>query len=389
MVENFFNRSDYTHIYSCSNCSKGFIAKTKYNKPGYRDSEQYLCRYCGLQSSMGDLVYKSMRFLDIPLKYIGSMKRVESEEESHFFLDIWLTKTAGPIVVIDDSDYEPPRDPNLFPIADYISMNRIEKAQNDKMYDMTEHCRYINSDDGKRRLINRINHGDYGECLYCGTYLYPLGRRSKPLMKSYTLHCPNCSYAKDGDDDGVYFYGWIDDLSREFLTLLPSNFDNSLYITSKDSMELFERLKIIEEENEILDFKEKYDINLRNTSLTDGAKKELRKDICAFSNNKGGCIFIGVKEKTSKSTELIGISSHEIYIQEFIDQICSSGMLNPPISNVRLHKIFYNKRWYIIIEVLDSNNAPHFFNGKIPYRFGKITQYFNTENEWNNFKNNG
>ncbi len=386
MVENLFNRSDYTRIYSCANCNKGFIAKTKFNKPGFRESEEYLCRYCGVQSSIGDLVYESREFLDFPVKYRGGMKPVDSDEEYNIFLSLWLTATAGPMAFLDDSDYEPPRDPNLFPILDYIPSNQIERAQTDETYDMTKHCQYVNSDEGKRRLLNRINHGDFGECPYCGTNLYPFGIRSKPFMRSYVINCPKCSYATHGDVDGVYFYGWLDDLSRKFLSMLPSNLGKSLFITAIDSMNLFEELKIVEEENETLDFKEKYNINNRGTKLTEGAKRELRKDICAFSNNKGGYIFIGVREITNKRTELIGISNQDIYTQEFIDQILSSGTLNPPISNVKMHKIYYNRMWYIILEVPESKIAPHFFDGKIPCRFGKITNYFNTVVEWDEFK---
>jgi len=153
-----------------------------------------------------------------------------------------------------------------------------------------------------------------------------------------------------------------------------------------NSMNLFEELKIIEEENEKLDFKEKYEINNRGTSLTNGSKKELRKDICAFANNKGGYIFIGVKEITTTNTELVGISNQDIYIQEVIDQILSSGNLNPPISNVKMHKVFYNRRWYIIIEIPESSTGPHIFDGKIPCRFGKITNYFETTKDWSEFK---
>ncbi len=386
MVENFFNRSDYTRIYSCATCSKGFIAKTKYNEPGYRDSEEYLCRYCGVQSSMGDLVYESITFFDFPAKYRGGMIQVDSDDEYDIFYKIWLTGTTGPITFSDDSDYQPPRDPNLFPIQDYLSHDQFEKAQNNERFDMTEHCQYVNSTEGKRRLLNRINHGDFGGCPYCETNFYPFGIRSKPFMRSYVLNCPNCSYIAYGDSDGVYFYGWLDNLSKSFLSMLPSNLGNSLFITVEDSMNLFEELKIIEEENETLDFKEKYKINNRSTSLTDGSKKELRKDICAFANNKGGYIFIGVREITNTTTELIGISNQDIYTQEFIDQILSSGTLNPPISNVKMHKVFYNRRWYIIVKIPESNTAPHFFDGKIPCRFGKITKYFATTKDWSEFK---
>ena len=387
MVKNLFNRSDYTYIYSCATCSKGFIAKTKFNKPGFRESEEYLCKYCGIQSSMGDLVYESKVFLDLPSRYQRGMKKVDSDDEYKVFSRIWLTATSEPFVVIDESDYQQPRDPNLFPMQDYLSLDQFETAQIDKLFDISEHCRYVNSDEGKRRLLNRINHGDFGDCPYCGTNLYPYGVRSKPYMRSYILDCPRCSFATIGDEDGVYFHGWLDDLSRKFLSMLPSNLGNSMFITDKESMVLFEELKIIEEENETLDFKEKYEINSKNSSLTNGAKKELRKDVCTFANNKGGCIFIGVKEITSKSTDLIGITNQDIYIQEFIDQVLSSGALNPPISNVKMHKILYNKKWYVIVEVPESNVAPHFLDGKIPCRFGKITKYFDTFIEWKKFKN--
>ena len=120
--------------------------------------------------------------------------------------------------------------------------------------------------------------------------------------------------------------------------------------------------------------------------MTDGAKNELRKDICVFSNNRGGYIFVGVREITSRETELIGVPNHEIYNQEFIEQIVSSGNLKPPILNVKMHKIQYNSNYYIIIEVPESKTAPHFLNGKIPFRFGKITKYFDNVNEWKKAK---
>jgi len=386
MVENFFNRSDYTRIYSCATCSKGFIAKTKSNEPGNRESEEFLCKYCGTQASIGDLVYESKSFLDLTATYLKGMKEAHTDEERDLFLRIWLPVTSRPIAVFDDSDYRPPRDPNLFPMNDYLSPSQFKKALNDEQVDMLEHCRYINADEGRRRLINRINHGDFGECPYCSTNLYPFGVRSKPLMRSYILDCPKCSFITHGDGDGAYFYGWVDDLSVKFLQMLPSKRGNSLFVTTSDSMNLFEELKVIEEENEKLDFKEKYEINNRRTSLTTGSKKELRKDICAFANNKGGYIFIGVREITSISTKLVGISNPDIYTQEVIDQILSSNNLNPPISNVKMHKIFYNGRWYIIFEIPESSASPHIFDGKIPCRFGKITNYFETAKEWSEFK---
>ena len=384
MVENFFTRSDYTRIFSCATCSKGYIAKSKYNQPGFRESEQYLCRYCGINSTIGDIVYESKVYLDFPLRYRLGMVEVETKDEYNVFLNIWLTATAGPMVVMDDNDYQLPRDPNLFPLHDYLPPKLINNAQDDKLFDMNNHCNYINSEEGRRRLLNRINHGDFGNCPYCGTNLYPIATRSKPFIRSYILNCPRCTFATSGDADGVYFHGWIDDLSKKFLQMLPSNFRELMYITSESSMNLFEELKIIEEENETLDFKEKYTINTKKTSLTDGAKKELRKDICAFANNKGGNIFIGIREINSSKTELIGLSDEhqKINTQEFIDQISSSGDLNPSIPNVNLHKIFYNSRWYFIIKISKSNIAPHFIGGKIPCRFSKITKYFSTEEEW-------
>ncbi|HEA70475.1 hypothetical protein LCGC14_0753830 [marine sediment metagenome] len=94
MVENFFNRSDYTRIYSCATCSKGFIAKTKLNEPEFRDPEEYICKYCGIQSSMGDLVYESSTFLDLDAKYRSGMKQADTDEERDLFLRIWLPATS-------------------------------------------------------------------------------------------------------------------------------------------------------------------------------------------------------------------------------------------------------------------------------------------------------
>jgi len=105
MVENFFNRSDYTRIYSCATCSKGYIGKTKFNKPGYRESEEYLCRYCGIQSSIGDLVYESRGFLDFPVKYRGGIKPVDSDEEYNIFLKqvlIRLIEHLSQVIVVQD-----------------------------------------------------------------------------------------------------------------------------------------------------------------------------------------------------------------------------------------------------------------------------------------------
>lgn len=326
-------------------------------------------------------MYESNDYLDFPTIYREGMELVNSKEEFQVFQNIWLPATSSPFVVIDDSDYQPPRDPNLFPMQNYLSLSQFEIAKKDKMFDMTEHFRYVNSEDGKRRLINRINHGDFGKCPYCFTNLYPYGIRSKPLRYSYILKCPKCSYNTNGVADGFYFAGWIDESSKIFLSMLPSTPSN-IFLTDEDSMNTFEKLKNIEEENDELDFKEKYEIHPKGTSLTNASKKELRKDICSFANNRGGYIFIGVREITKNKTKLIGILNHTLYIQELIDQIISSGDINPPIPNVKLHKIHYNKKWYIIIEINESNIGPHYLKGKIPFRFGKITIYFNGTKEW-------
>jgi len=84
-------------------------------------------------------------------------------------------------------------------------------------------------------------------------------------------------------------------------------------------------------------------------------------------------IFIGVEEVSSKETRLLGISNNEIYTQEFIDQILFDGLIQPSISGVKLHKIRYNEKYYIILEIPESKTAPHFFRNRIPFRFSKIS----------------
>ena len=51
-------------------------------------------------------------------------------------------------------------------------------------------------------------------------------------------------------------------------------------------------------ENDYLDYKktfEYFDIPKENKTQRDGAKAELRKDICAFANAQGGYLIFGIK----------------------------------------------------------------------------------------------
>ena len=383
MVENIFRNEDYTRIFACSNCNKGFICKTKYNKPGYRDFDEYLCLYCRIDSKIGVLYYSSRTYDDIPSEFRKGLIPVITPEEERIFQTIWLLANVRPIVYIDDSDYEPPRDPFLFPLKDYLPFEEWERAESDEYYDMQQHIKYINSEDGKRRLLNRINNGDFGECPYCGTLLYPIGGKEwKPQISYYTLACPACSFCKSGSSDDLFFKGWLDDTSKEFLKILPQKVSD-LFVTPKISLSLFEQLKLKNQESETLDFKEKYDLNATNTTLSKSSKKELKKDICAFANNKGGYIFTGIREISDYETELVGIYHQELYTDNFISQITHSNSIQPPLLGVILHKIRYNKKYFIIIEVTKSQGAPHFLKGKIPIRNGTTTDYLNTLTEWN------
>ncbi|MBA7588657.1 hypothetical protein ES708_30722 [subsurface metagenome] len=90
MARNFYNPDGYTIIYSCRNCNKGYIGKTKDNTEGFKESDEFLCIYCGTNSKKGREVYHSEVSTVIPNNYSMKMKRTSTKEEFSYWESIWF-----------------------------------------------------------------------------------------------------------------------------------------------------------------------------------------------------------------------------------------------------------------------------------------------------------
>ncbi|MGG5460770.1 AlbA family DNA-binding domain-containing protein [Clostridium sp. B9] len=116
---------------------------------------------------------------------------------------------------------------------------------------------------------------------------------------------------------------------------------------------------------------EKLDFKLKLEPFTEGAKKELAKDVCAIANSRGGrgYIIIGVEDKTKR---IVGFE--EKYLtEERLQQIISSR-IDPPVP-ISLEENFLEGKRILVIVIYNSYQKPYQVreNGAFYIRRGSTT----------------
>lgn len=118
------------------------------------------------------------------------------------------------------------------------------------------------------------------------------------------------------------------------------------------------------EESLNLDYK-----SARSLDKADGKKRELAKDVSAFSNSDGGIIVYGIEEENHKPTKLSFIDG-SILTKEWLEDIID-GNIQPRIQGIKIIPVRIennlNKTIYIV-KIPESLNAPHMSADKKYYR---------------------
>ena len=113
------------------------------------------------------------------------------------------------------------------------------------------------------------------------------------------------------------------------------------------------------------DIEEGLKIEYKN-ELSQKVKKKLPKILTSFANEKGGWLFIGVKED-SKALNLIPLKAYELMINNIIKDSTSPT----PIYFIRFLTPEDNKDvGVLVIWIPEGENPPYIAQGKIYRRFG-------------------
>lgn len=217
--------NSYVEIYECNNCREGYICKEKDNTPGFRESTFYWCKNCEKESKIGELVYyddfKSTDFpAHIPEKFKENMIRVTGIDDNNLIYKIWTKSNAivrpGGIVFVD----MPGPDIRMDIIQQYclleLHIDSIDDLDwNEYAY---RHRSFLQTEEGKELLKEKITNSEFGKCPICESPLIPVGRRNKPYMASLYLVCP-CTYkvfTNISEVDGAIYGWWFDTKDPEF-----------------------------------------------------------------------------------------------------------------------------------------------------------------------------
>ena len=89
-----------------------------------------------------------------------------------------------------------------------------------------------------------------------------------------------------------------------------------------------------------------------------GSGKDISKDLSAFANSDGGCIFYGIDENAGAISNIVGLAGDISKIQETIEQVADST-IRPKIS-LCFHKIALKSgNAVLIVGVAKSKIKPH------------------------------
>jgi hypothetical protein len=118
------------------------------------------------------------------------------------------------------------------------------------------------------------------------------------------------------------------------------------------------------EESLNLDYK-----SARSLDKADGKKRELAKDVSAFSNSDGGIIIYGIEEENHKPTEFSFVDG-SVFTKEWLENIID-GNIQPRIQGIKIIPVRIEndlQKTIYIVKIPDSENAPHMSADKKYYR---------------------
>lgn len=97
--------------------------------------------------------------------------------------------------------------------------------------------------------------------------------------------------------------------------------------------------------------------------MTDGAKKEISKDVSAFANSDGGIIVYGISEKEHKADSLSFIDGNT-FTKEWLEQVISSSIQRniPDLKIFPIRKDGNIKQSIYVVQIPPSIQAPHICN---------------------------
>jgi len=119
-------------------------------------------------------------------------------------------------------------------------------------------------------------------------------------------------------------------------------------------------------ESQYIDYKEQFafwDIQLDNQQK----KREIiefKRDICSFANAEGGCIIVGISEKSGIPKEVIGIDIRNRNKDRFESDIKEKLInIQPKIPSVKVHFVdLKNEKNIVILEIAADGFAPYVYN---------------------------
>lgn len=116
------------------------------------------------------------------------------------------------------------------------------------------------------------------------------------------------------------------------------------------------------EESVYLDFK-------AADSLTDGKKKDIRKDVSAFANSDGGVIIYGISEVDQRADSFSFVDGSKV-TKEWLEQVINDG-IQRRIDGIRIHPVRFDddlKKTVFVVEIPVSPFVPHMTNENRFYR---------------------
>ena len=104
-------------------------------------------------------------------------------------------------------------------------------------------------------------------------------------------------------------------------------------------------------ETDQLDFKSKWTVS--------ADADELRKDVCAFANSRGGLIIYGVRDEESKAVELTPFEATTDFRNQVAGILFSGCRPTPRFELTQLESSRSPGRYYVLLAVPQSSEAPH------------------------------
>lgn len=210
-------QNSYVQIHECSNCGNGFIGVEKDNTPGFRERDNYWCKYCEHESQLGTMVFfddfppRPMSY-DIPKEFLSGMMPVGRDNEE-IFDRLWISSHAivrpGGMVIVGEVQDESINIAQRYCLLDLESSSLGEIDWNEFA---RKHREFLSTKEGTMMLKEAITNSRFGNCPDCGLPLLPVGRRNKPYITGIWLICPCTGKVIEEIDevDSAIYGRWVD-----------------------------------------------------------------------------------------------------------------------------------------------------------------------------------